>query len=148
MNAEIPTAPPVSASTDRDGLREAAVLGRYLIGRDMSDELRERYARGCSILFPREPEREERLLSFAVRHPRALPFLDAFTAAAHPESLLRRKLILALAVVETAPEHADFFARAAPGRLSLLWRLAAWGLTGALKVCVGAALYPLARRSS
>jgi hypothetical protein len=123
-------------------LEEAALFSRYILGRETTAEIQERYASGCRKLVCGEPRpQESAALDFAVRHPWSLPLLDAATGLAAPESLLRKKLFVALAVLEATPEHADFFSPKPHAPLGVIGRLFLWGVSSVLKLSVGLPLF-------
>ena len=124
------------------------MLARYLLGRESPIEAAQRYAAGCARLFvdPASPE-DSSLMTFVRRHPWSLPPLDAACGLLHPRSLLRQKLILMLAILETIPGIADAFVAVPEPRLAVLLRLAATGFAASLKIAAGVVLLPAARRA-
>lgn len=128
---------------------EARLFCRYLIGTEASADLLERYAAGCRRLFGGTPEPgEAAVIAFALRRPWSLPFLDAASGLAAPQSELRRRLLLMLALLEACPDHADFFLPEPPGRMRAVARIGRAGLSAAAKAALGLLLLPLARRAS
>jgi hypothetical protein len=89
---------------------EADLFVRYLTGAPASPEIAGRYGRACSILFtePAPPE-DERLVTFALRHPSLVPCLDAAAALVRPGSLLRRKILVMASILEATPQGAKMF---------------------------------------
>src|SRR5687767_14205873 len=92
-----------------DELRAEAILfGRYLVGRAPDEELVERYCRANEKLFARELR--DPAAVYAREHPWAIPMLDAATGLValrgHP-SLLRKKLLVMVAILETTPQHVE-----------------------------------------
>jgi hypothetical protein len=123
-------------------LEEAALFSRYILGRETTAEIKERYAQGCRKLMGGEPRPEDSAaVDFAVRHPWSLPFLDAAAGLVAPDSLLRKKLFVALAIVEATPEHADFFSPKPHAPLGVIGRLFLWGISSVLKLSVGLPLF-------
>src|SRR5215475_1584102 len=113
---------------------EGSLLGRYLIGRDPGPVAVRRYRDGCGRLFGEAATPEDgRLIGFVRRHPWSLPFLDAACGLTRPKSLLRQKLFLMLAVLETIPGHATEFLPAPRARASALLRLTGAGVAAALE---------------
>jgi hypothetical protein len=140
--------PLAAADAASETLRtEASLLARYLSGRDPGAEIADRYARACRALFVEEHSaRDAALMGFALRHPWSLPCLDAACGLVDPQSLLRRKLILMLALLETTPDHVDLFLARPRPRASVIARLMVWGAASLLKAGAGLLLLPLARR--
>jgi len=131
--------------------REGALLARYLLGRrsaGASEVSAARYADACRRLFTEPaPPRDIALMRFACRHPLALPCLDAAAGLLLPRTLLRQKLILMLAILETMPELAESFLPAAKPPLRVMAGLARTGAAVAFKTLGGVVLLPLAWRS-
>lgn len=128
---------------------EARILSRYLIGRETDSRAAARYAAGCSRIFAsQEDPAEAAVVGFALRHPRTLPLLDAASGLLAPQSLLRRKLLLMLAVLEAAPEQASLFQARRRARAAVVMAVAGRGLWAVLKAVAGAMLLPIARRAA
>lgn len=137
---------PIAASRDAADLRrEAGWFARYLIGAVPSDALVERYIRAnAKVLHEPPTARDEAVLAFVHRHPWSLGWLDAGTAFTRGAPLLRRKLVVMMAILEATPEH---IAETAPiddvGIPLLVWRLGRAGATAAVKLVAGTALAAL-----
>lgn len=117
---------------------EARVLTRYLLDRDCPPELVERYVKGSVARHIPDPEpRDRRIAQFAVRHPRTLPLLDAAAAITGAAPLLRAKLQLMSAVVETSTHFASEFFPRPVSRPAALLRLVGYGMSTAVKALVG-----------
>jgi hypothetical protein len=129
-----------------DELRSEAILfGRHLVGRDPSEELVARYVRANETLGL-GAARDRETLEFACRHPWAIAPLDAAAGILGSNSLLRKKLLLMTAIVETTPELVD---RTQPTALSLPHLVVRVGVAGArtaLSVVSGLALHVIVRR--
>ncbi len=54
-------------------------------------------------------DNEERLVSFAFRHPKLLPSLDASLVFLRPNSELRRRIYIMFAILETMPQYSKDF---------------------------------------
>src|SRR5262245_32217704 len=125
-----------------DARDEGLVLARYLLGREapqVAPLAAARYAEGCARLFgqPRAGAPDDALIRFALRHPWSLPCLDAATGLVAPRALLRQKLILMLAILETMPALADDFLPRPRPRARLLAGLARAGAATTLKTLAG-----------
>lgn len=126
-----------------DWQREATVFGRYLVDRDPSPLLVERYCEANRRLLAGE---DDAVVAFARRHPWAISMLDASAGLVDAGSLLRKKLLLMTAIVETTP---DLAARTEPvdatlPRLAL--NLGVAGLRVAGSVVAGLALTAWVKR--
>jgi hypothetical protein len=125
---------------------EFRLFTRYLLGVEPHAELVERYvAAHPHLLGNPDAARSCRELAFVHRHPRALPFLDAALAPGRTRSLLRRKIFLASAILETSPAHAEFFLDDSHGPLRTLVTLGWNGLASVVKLAIGLPLLLLAR---
>lgn len=54
-------------------------------------------------------QRDEKIINFAFRHTRLIPFLDAGLVFVRPYSELRRRIYITFAIIESMPEYADHF---------------------------------------
>jgi nucleoside-diphosphate-sugar epimerase len=119
------------------------LLARYLIDADPPAELADRFAAAHRELFGdvAAPEWE-----FVRQHPRALPYLDAAAGVLAPQSLLRKKILLAASILEASPAYADFFLAEVEGRIRILGLLAWHGVLGVGKLALGAPLLLAVRR--
>ena len=75
-----------------------------------------------------------------------LPYLDAAAGVLARQSLLRKKVLLAAAILEASPVYADFFLAEVEGRIRLLGLLAWQGALGVGKLALGAPLLLAIRR--
>jgi len=125
---------------------EARRIGRYLVGGDLPDEMIERYREANRCLFPDTPSPEDgALLDFVRRQAWSLPLLESALGLIRPEALLRRKLVVLMAILETEPRFAGHFEAVAPGRTYAVLRLLGLGISSVFKVLGGLLLYPFAR---
>ncbi|HZO82834.1 MAG TPA: NAD-dependent epimerase/dehydratase family protein [Candidatus Binataceae bacterium] len=119
------------------------LIARYLLDVEPPPELVERYVAAERKLLGGEASPEWEAVR---RHPRLLPYLDAAAGVLARRSLLRRKILLAAAVLEASPAYADFFLAEVDGRaaavLALLWQ----GARGAIMLTLGMPLLFVIRR--
>jgi len=101
--------------------REAERFARYLIGEPPRPDEIERYRRAVELrdAAPRT-ERDRRLLECMIRHPWTIGPLDAGLALADPDSPLRFRLCLMLAVLEASSAHCPRFLPAPYPQAALL----------------------------
>jgi len=132
----------------RELAEEGKLFCHYLLGGQGSrPEVHERYAAACATLFQETPTQEEQALNlFVRRNPWALPLLDAAVGLIQPHTLLRKKLFLLLAILETTPGHTEVFTPKPCARGFLVLRVIFLGITCLLKAAAGIILYPFARR--
>lgn len=114
---------------------EARVLARYLLGVEPRGEIVERYAAAMGILGT-VPDGDA-VLGYSLRHPWALPPLDAACGWRRPASALRKRLLIMSAILETHTAYAEMYVpRALPA-----WRLVAllaWnGVAAVCKLALG-----------
>ncbi len=128
--------------------REARTFGRHLVGRTPPAELVERYCEAMTVLLAEPPSaRDAALLGFALRHPWSVSCLDAAAGWLDRDGLLRSKLLVMTAVLETSPTFADEFLPRTPSPAGLLGGLAAVGVATVARLVVGLVLWPLALRT-
>ena len=127
---------------------EALLLSRYLLGRGPQEETVARYVTANRRLFaePFEP-RDAAVLDYCRRHPRALPLLDAGAGLVAGQSLLRKKILVMAAILETTTSCApDFLPAPTPGP-ALAVQLLGLALAAGCKSLAGTALWLVASRS-
>jgi hypothetical protein len=124
-------------------LKEFKLFARYLIGQDAPDELFARYARANSIFFGEGCNpKETATLALACQHPWTLPYLDAACGLLRPDHLLRKRLLVMTAILETTPALADhFLSPSTQGRISLLTEVGWTILLAVGKGIVGLVLF-------
>ncbi len=87
---------------------EAEIFSVYLIGETPSAQLVERYEHASSAIGAIN-ERDKKIYEISVKHPSLIPFTDAALAIGDRNALLRKKLLVMLAILETTPEHYEKF---------------------------------------
>ena len=96
---------------DRDALdRESLVFCRYLVGEKPNDYIQMKYREAhCnrSLAYMDESTPSDGLLvRIAAISPLTTRIIDSYTRLVHPVSLIRKKLVLLLAILESsAPTH-------------------------------------------
>ncbi len=127
---------------------ECLLFARYLTGQAPPRALLDRYVRAHTILLLDEARPGDlALVAFARKHPWSLPFLDAALGLLEPRALLRKKLLVTVALLETTPEFTDwFFPQRLPPVVAWL-RIVLGGLTSLAKTVVGLPLYLVAMRA-
>lgn len=131
--------------TREDLHAEAVGFGRYLIGRDPSPDLIERYVRANETLFP--GAHDDAVLAYARRHPWSVAMLDTAEGLRDGGgSLLRKKLLVMTAIVETTPELVDKTEQRAVGLPAIAFRVGVAGARTAFNAAAGLALRAMIRR--
>ena len=134
--AEPPVARP--RMTVGDTTRECTIFATHLVGRPANDYVLRKYAEAHVVSDAFEPAGafEAWLIRTAGRHRWATMVADAYARLFLPDSALRRKLVLLLAILETCPPSHQQIDRAVGGPPALvLVRLAVRG-----SIAAGAAL--------
>jgi hypothetical protein len=129
---------------DTDLRTEAHVFGRYLVGEPPSEALVERY-RAANHCIP-AVDGDDEVVAYARRHPWSVSLLDAAAGLTAADSLLRRKLLVMTAIVETTPELAGKTEPRALGLPQLTLRLGIAGVRTALEAALGLALTAMVKR--
>ena len=129
-------------------IHECEVMGRYLAGRTPSSVFTLRYAEAHSILLPgpHDPS-DEALVLFVRKHPGFLPYVDAAAAVFQPKSLLRRKILLTVSLLEATPDYTRFFIHEGMSAVRVLLELTRIGTAAAFKFLVGCVIFPFAAGS-
>lgn len=134
---------PFTASRDAADLRREAVwFARYLIDAEPSEALIERYVRAnTKVLHDAATAADEAVLAFIHSHPWSIGWLDAGTALLRDAPLLRKKLVVMMAILEATPDHVDATAPVENAGLSrIVWKLGTAGAKAAVKLALGSAL--------
>jgi len=130
-----------------DDLRTEAILfGTYLVDRPPSEELIERYCRANHELFASDADDDRSVLAFAREHAWSVPMLDAAAGLTGQAPLLRKKLLVMTAILETTPDYVEQTEQQAVGLARLAWRLGAAGAKTAIHAATGLALLAALRR--
>lgn len=117
----------------RELLRECDALAGYLIGETPNDYIRDKYLRAHEVspaLASGERSALDRLqMAMAVRSRLACRFADSYSSIFSRDCLLRKKIVLLLAVLEsTHPTYRHFDEPQSGGRTILLGRLMLEGI--------------------
>jgi len=130
-----------------DELRQEAILfGRYLVDREPSADLIERYVEANQLLFANDAGFERELLDFARRHPWSIGMLDASAGILGGNSVLRKKLLLMTAILETTPEYVEQTQPRAASLPSLVFHVGTASARAAFNMASGLALRLVLRR--
>jgi hypothetical protein len=92
-----------------DPVREARIFTKYILGCEASARAIELYAMASVQVVNDFDAADHRIVRFALARPWSLAALDGALALTRPAALLRRKLLLAAAILEARPEYADAF---------------------------------------
>lgn len=120
--------------------REAEVFARYLADAPATPYVVERYAAGHVALPAAAAAGDDVVLFAATIHPALTRVADAYARVFAPRSLLRHKLVLLLAILESSPGTHQAFALRPASPVGVVLRLAASGAAFALSLVVGVVL--------
>jgi NADH dehydrogenase len=134
-----------STSYDEELKAESIIMGRYLIGDDPPEDLIERYLRANKILFDKSRGEVPGELKILHSHPSLLPFMDAAAGVISRDSLIRKKLLLMTAILETSPLHADYFLHKADSLPVFVKNIVLNGVKAVIKLIIGVPLLLLVR---
>ena len=90
--------------------KEAVLFTKYLTGTRPSTELIERYVSACVKLNLSVAVSNDKLLQKILRWPLLLPYVDAAISFGNKKTILRKKILVMLAILETTPEFYGVFA--------------------------------------
>jgi hypothetical protein len=123
---------------------ECDVLCRYLIGREPTEHARAQYVAAHELASPANPHESQTdllLVRLARGGPRRAALADAYAAAFLRNSTVRRKVILLLAILESAAPSSDWVDTVTiRSRWQLVAQVAAGAALFVLKALVGASL--------
>jgi len=89
-----------------DSVSEARAFGRYVLGREINDRAVNLYVRASERLGY---DGDDPAVRFSREHRWSIGALDGALALTKRDALLRKKLLLMSAVLETQPEYCDSF---------------------------------------
>jgi hypothetical protein len=127
---------------------EARAFTRYLVGRTPPPEIVARYRAAHGELFAAAPAgTDASLVAFVRRHPWSVWFLDPAVGLLRPGSLLRNKILVMAAILETSPAFADEFLSRPMHPVALALRVIGLGTLAVVRAALGFVLYPAAARA-
>ena len=89
--------------------REALIFGKYLIGSRIGEELCERYAAAVKAHQLECIGSDKKVENFILRYSFWIGFIDAALALRNKQSILRKKILVMFAILETVPEYNEYF---------------------------------------
>src|SRR5580658_1506243 len=88
---------------------EADQIALYIVGKHAGEREKALYLRAMATLDTALTGAEEALWASMIRSRRTLAWADAGLALLRPSSVLRRKLLLMVAILEASPDFAEHF---------------------------------------
>jgi hypothetical protein len=119
--------------------KEAEIIGKYLSGRKINSQAKELYINAVESNSFKYSRKDLKIQAFFARFPFMIGMLDGGSALVFRQSVLRKKIFLMLAILETIPEYASiYFCR----RQSVLFLVKYFftGLRGVVRGVCGAVL--------
>lgn len=89
--------------------REAEIIGNYLIGKPIGQELINRYCDALETLDTKMEEKESRLWQKCLRNPLLISYIDSGMAIHNSFSKIRYRIYIMFCILETSPGHAAYF---------------------------------------
>lgn len=129
---------------DTDLRTEARVFARYIVGETPSEAIVERY-RAANHALP-AVQGDDEVVAYARQHPWSVSLLDAAAGLTASGSLLRRKLVVMTAILETTPELVTKTEPRVVGLPQLAVRLGVAGVRTAFGVAAGLVLSSVVKR--
>lgn len=123
--------------------REFDRFARYLGVERTSEPMRAYYARTVVRLAPApEGQFEATLLRWAVRHPALVALADAYARRLLPFGVLRRRLVLTLAILESSPpSYTQMHTSVRASGLVTWWWLAVAGVRAVVVALLAVAVF-------
>jgi len=121
---------------------EATLISKYLICKKPTNDLVNRYVEANFMLFGTEKLKYKNSeLSFIYRHPMSLPYIDAAICLFAPKSILRKKIIVMAAILETTPSFANFFIKTPKSALISILSVGWQGACILFKILIGISFF-------
>ena len=96
-------------SEEEQSRQEMSVYCRYLMGKDADEQSLNLFAQAVRHQEVKLSENEQKLLHFLLHQPWSVSCIDAALGLFKPHHVLRRRMIIAFAILETNPLYYDFF---------------------------------------
>ena len=120
--------------------REARILGAYLLGTTVPEEIVDRYVEAHRRLL--RDSAPDQVTAFALRHPRLIGALDAAGALVRTRDGLRDRLLMLAAILEASVETTDRFLPQSRSRAASIATLLGVGVIAVARALIG---FPLRR---
>lgn len=126
---------------------ECVLITKYLVNQTPPAELIERYrAAHAKLLGDAGSERDLAIIAFTQKHPWSLRYIDAAVAVLRPNALLRKKILVMMAIVETAPHYVEYFIPKRTPLIKIILNMVWYGTATMCSFLIGVCIYPLAAR--
>lgn len=101
---------------------EAKLIGKYLIGEEINDNLCHDYVRAINIKNEKE-DKTQVLLNNSLKANWKLKFYDSAYAFTKNKTTIRRKIFIMLAIIEASPNHYEYFIESEKSFLKVIFSI-------------------------
>lgn len=88
---------------------EAQILSKYLVGKECPSEIADRYLEAVNKLNAVFNDKEQKTWSKMLISPFYLKLIDSGLAISNPQSALRKRIFIMLAILEASPDFTESF---------------------------------------
>ncbi|OJJ18330.1 hypothetical protein BKI52_26290 [marine bacterium AO1-C] len=89
--------------------QEAGILANYLLGKKPNQDVIDLYMQAMQTVALQYLPKDHKLMNLVTRKRFLLPYIDAGLGISYPNSVVRYKLLLMSAILETQPQYAALF---------------------------------------
>ena len=89
--------------------KEAQVIATYLLGKKANGQVINLYQQAMQVLELNYINKDRKILQLLMKRRYLLPYLDAGLAILRPNSVVRQKILVMSAIIETQPQYASLF---------------------------------------
>ena len=123
---------------------EARLFAAYLGAKNPAEELINRYCKGVELLELTAPYKERKVLNQLLTHSFLLPLIDAGFGLLKPQHVIRKRLLLMAALIETDKTYTHQFIIEKDIHMAF-FRFIYRGSVAVVKACVGSILVIVCR---
>jgi hypothetical protein len=105
---------------DKQFNKEFLIFAKYLCGVSPGEQEISLYCEAMRQQHFDSNPLDQKLQTFALKYPLLLGPMDAGTALLFPDSVLRKKILVALAILECLPQYSSFFINKKEGPASFM----------------------------
>ena len=89
--------------------KEAQVIATYLLGKKANGQVINLYQQAMQVLELNYINKDRKILQLLMKRRYLLPYLDAGLAILRPNSVVRQKILVMSAIIETQYQYASLF---------------------------------------
>lgn len=126
---------------------QASIFTRYLCGQDATEAIASRYSQALDATTAFFSHNDQQLLDFIEKHPWSVGSIDGALALVRPNSEVRRRIFLLLALLESSTDYTSYFL---PQDRSAWYLLAIFGdgLRAVYRVFIGSVIVAFTGKAS